>query len=143
MQSAYKAETSYVAGEFYWQVKRGQTSYNQDCASGSSLLSSEQVGSEITWSVGNKLAHSTVATAFHLKDRVGDFKRSAESPFASEGEGVGVLGWIVILFFVLILLFAITRQSRSCDPQYENCASSGARVGGGSYGSYSSGGGHK
>ncbi len=141
VQSAYKAETSYVAGEFYWQVKRGQTSYNQDCASGSSLLSSEQVGSEVTWSVGNKLEHSTVATAFNLKERVGDFKRSAESPFASEG--VGVIGWIVILFFVLIFLFAITRNTRSCDPQYENCASSGARGGGSSYGGYSSGGGHK
>ena len=34
-QYAYNAETSYVAGEFYWQVERGQKTFNRDFANGS------------------------------------------------------------------------------------------------------------
>jgi endogenous inhibitor of DNA gyrase (YacG/DUF329 family) len=140
---SYKAETSYVAGEFYWQVQRGQTTFNEDYTSGKNLLSSEQAGKEITWSVGSKVDHSTVAMAFKLKDREGDFKREDVSPLSGFSAGnLGVVGWIFILLFVLILLFIMSRPTRQCDPQVENC-SSGVRSGGGSYGGYSSGGGHK
>ena len=31
-QYAYNAETTYVAGEFYWQVERGQKTFNRDFA---------------------------------------------------------------------------------------------------------------
>lgn len=145
VQSTYRAETTYVAGEFYWQVLRGQTSHHQDCASGTSLLSREQMGQEVTWSVGHKMDYSTVAAAFNLKDRAGDFKRGDAMPFASGG--IGMVGWFVILLFVLVFLFAITRCARPCNPQTENCSSSSSststRSGGGSYGGYSSGGGHK
>ncbi|MGA8515504.1 MAG: DUF4178 domain-containing protein [Burkholderiaceae bacterium] len=145
LRSTYTAETSYVAGEFYWQVQRGQITKNRDLQNGQSLLSREQAGSEVTWSVGSRVDYSAVAAAFQLADKVGAFKREDANPFASEG--VGVVGWIVILLFVLIFLFAITRCSRSCDPQTENCSSSssssGSRSSGGSYGGYSSGGGHK
>ena len=34
-QYAYNAETTYVAGEFYWQVERGQKTFNRDFANGS------------------------------------------------------------------------------------------------------------
>ena len=142
---SYKAETTYVAGEFYWQVKRGQTTFNEDYASGKSLLSSEQAGKELIWSVGSKLDHTTVAMAFKIKDRDSDFKREDVTPFAAAGDSagsIGVLSWIVILVVVLMLLLMLSRCSRSCDPQVENCSSS-SRAGGSSYGGYSSGGGHK
>jgi hypothetical protein len=140
---SYKAETSYVAGEFYWQVQRGQVTFNEDYTSGKSLLSSEQAGKEITWSVGSKVDHSTVAMAFKLKDRVEDFKRADVSPLSDFSAGsLGVVGWIIILFFVMMLIIMVSRSTRPCDPQVENCASS-VRSGGGSYGGYSSGGGHK
>ena len=41
-QYAYNAETTYVAGEFYWQVERGQKTFNRDFASGAALLSMER-----------------------------------------------------------------------------------------------------
>jgi hypothetical protein len=53
-QYAYKAETTYVAGEFYWQVQRGQKTDNRDFASGKQLLSMEQSRNEITWSAGSE-----------------------------------------------------------------------------------------
>lgn len=144
LQSSYNATTTYVAGEFYWQVQRGQKTYNQDFVSGKSMLSREQIGQEITWSVGNQLDYTTVAMAFRLRDKEAAFKRADVTPLgaATELRDIGVLGWILILLLVVIFLFAVTRCAPRCDPQYENC-SSGYRSGGGSYGGYSSGGGHK
>lgn len=145
LQYSYKAETTYAAGEFYWQVQRGQTSFNEDYVSGKNLLSSELMGKELAWSVGSKVDHATIAMAFKIKDRRDDFKREDVTPFAATRigpESVGVLGWIMILVLVVILLASLSRCSRNCDPQVENCAASG-RSGGSSYGGYSSGGGHK
>jgi Domain of unknown function (DUF4178) len=142
LQYSYKAETGYVAGEFYWQVQRGQTTFNEDYASGKNLLSSEQAGKELTWSVGSKVDHTTIATAFKIKDRNADFQRADITPMSGAAlSGLGVIGWIVILVFVLIILLMFSRCGSNCDPQTQNCSSS--RSGGGSYGGFSSGGGHK
>ena len=144
LQTAYTAETGYAAGEFYWPVVRGQKTNNQDYASGKSVLSREQLGKEITWSVGSKVDYTLVASAFKIKDNAQDFKRADATPFAAAG-GIGAIGWIIIVCIVLVVLVSITRCSpgSSCDPQTQNCSSSGARTSGGSYGGYSGGGGHK
>jgi hypothetical protein len=42
----YDAETTYVLGEFYWQVERGQKTSNRDFASSKGLLSMEQSRNE-------------------------------------------------------------------------------------------------
>jgi ribosomal protein S27E len=143
---AYKAETNYVAGEFYWRVERGQTTYNEDYASGKLVLSREQSagssGKEISWSIGSKLEASTVVSAFKLKGQEAKFERSDVSPVSSSGSSLGPVGWIVVLVVIFIVFSMMSRCSRNCDPQYENCSSS-ARSSGGSYGGYSSGGGHK
>ena len=73
-QYAYNAETTYVAGEFYWKVERGQKTFNRDFAAGKSLLSMERSASELTWSSGDKLDSAAVATAFKL-----DAKRRCSS----------------------------------------------------------------
>ncbi len=149
-QYAYKAETNYVAGEFYWRVERGQKTYNEDYAHGALLLSREQSagkgsggsGQEVTWSIGSKLAASTVVSAFKLKGQEAKFERDDVKPLSSGGS-LGVVGWIVVLVIIFIVFSMMSRCSRDCDPQRENCSSS-ARSSGGSYGGYSSGGGgHK
>jgi ribosomal protein S27E len=151
-QYAYKAETNYVAGEFYWRVERGQKTYNEDYANGKLVLSREQSagkgegssGQEVTWSIGSKLDAATVASAFKMQSRTSDFQRSASSsdvsPISTEWGSMQTWFWVaVVIIFVLIEMRSCTR---SCDPQTENCSSS-ARSSGGSYGGYSSGGGHK
>ncbi len=141
----YKAETQYVAGEFYWQVQRGQTSFNEDYANGKNLLSSEQAGKEITWSVGSKIDYAAVAAAFKIKGRNEDFARNDVTPFAASGVSLGslgVVGWIVILIVIIVLLSVLGRCTSNCDPQTQNCNTS-SRSSGGSYGGFSSGGGHK
>ncbi len=140
-QYAYKAETTYVAGEFYWQVQRGQKTDNRDFASGKQLLSMEQSRNEITWSSGRKIESATVASAFKLEGQKDLLKRDDAAPFTA-ARSVGIIPLIVMLVAILMVLSLLSRCSR-CDPRVENCSSSSARTSGGSYGGSSSGGGHK
>ncbi len=140
---SYAAETNYVAGEFYWRVQRGQKTFNRDYASGGLLLSMEQSANEVTWSYGNNLPASTVATAFGLKNL------KASPPFGdagptSLGSSITLRG-VLITFFVLVFIAVALSRCDSCDPETENCSSSGNsyRNSGGSFGGFSGGGGHK
>ena len=142
LQYSYKATTSYVAGEFYWRVERGQQTFNRDFAAGSALLSLEQSAGEQTWSAGSKIDSAAVAAAFGLQDRQSFFKRSDASPVSLAPRlGCGMV--ILILVLLIVLLLLLSTCSARCDPRYENCSSSSYRTSGGSYGGYSSGGGHK
>jgi DNA-directed RNA polymerase subunit RPC12/RpoP len=135
LSSAYDAETTYVAGEFYWPVQRGQKTTNRDYAnSGSGLLSMEQTPSEITWSVGSKLDSSTVAQAFGLKDKKELFKRGDAAPVV-HASGMGCVTVVLIVLVLIVLLFMMNSCSSS--------SGGGVRSSGGSYGGFSSGGGHK
>ena len=130
----YDAETTYVLGEFYWQVERGQKTSNRDFESSKGLLSMEQSRNEITWSAGDKLASDTVVKAFRLEDKKDVLQRDDPGPFvAKSGLGCGTI--IVIAVIILILLIILSDCSGS--------SGSGYRSSGGSFGGYSSGGGHK
>lgn len=142
LKDSYKAETNYAVGEFYWQVQRGQSTYNRDYTAGKGVLNMEQSPREIVWSVGSRIDSSTVAQAFGIGETA--LKRSDIGPFTaassfSAGQFIG------IVFTVLLLTVFMARCSSNCDPNYENCSSSGSsyRSSGGSWGGGSSGGGHK
>ena len=138
LKESYRAETSYLAGEFYWQVTRGQTSENRDFSSGKSTLSMEKTPSEVTWSVGNQIDSEAVANAFKLEDSKDLLKRADASP-ASALKGVGCGTIIILLVIILVVLILISR----CAPTTGSGYSSGARTSGGSFGGSSGGGGHK
>ena len=141
LQYAYKAETTYVAGEFYWQVQRGQKTDNRDFAAGKQLLSMEQSAHEVTWSAGSKIDSDAVAKAFQLDAGKDLLKRSDATPFTA-ARSIGIIPVIVFLVVILIVLSLLSRCSR-CDPNVENCTSTTSRTSGGSFGGISSGGGHK
>ena len=141
LQYSYNAETTYVAGEFYWQVQRGQKTYNRDFANGRSLLSLEQSPSELTWSSGSRIDSDTVAKAFKLEGKKDLLKRVDAAPLSSSA-GVG-WGTIIGLTLVLLLFLLVLSRCSRCDPRVENCSSGGVRSSGGAFGGYSSGGGHK
>jgi len=135
-QYAYEAETTYVLGEFYWQVARGQKTSNRDYADGKGgILSMERGDGEITWSHGSKIDSAAVAAAFKLDAKKDLFRRADASPVsAASGLGCGTIIVIaVIIIFLMIVLSTCTSSS----------GGSGYRSSGGSYGGYSSGGGHK
>ena len=142
LKYSYEAETTYVLGEFYWQVTRGQKTTNRDFESSKGVLSMEQSPNEITWSAGDKIASDAVAAAFKLDDKKDVLQRDDTGPFvAKSGLGCGTI--ILIAVVILVLLLLLSRCSR-CDPKVENCSSSSNyRSSGGSYGGYSSGGSHK
>jgi Domain of unknown function (DUF4178) len=141
---SYKAETTYVAGEFYWRVERGQQSNNTDFEKGAVLLSREETPAEVTWSMGSKLSSASVAKAFNLKDGAlnsggQDLLKASDAKPTSSIAGVGCGTIVILVIILLFFLFLISRCS-SCDPKVENCSSSSRS---GSYGGFSSGGGHK
>lgn len=134
LQYSYKAQTTYVAGEFYWPVERGHTSFNRDYAKGKALLSMEETAGERTWSVGHKIESDTVADAFGLQDKKDILRRGDAGPTSGKGgAGCGCLTLIVILFFIIILISML----RACEE--------GTSGGGGGFrsGGWSSGGSHK
>jgi hypothetical protein len=139
LKESYNATTSYVVGEFYWQVTRGQQTSNHDFASGKNLLSMEQSPNEVTWSVGSKIESDAVAKAFQLEGKKELLKRSDAGP-GSAAQGMGCMTVVVLVAILLLFLFLMNRCS-SCNPAVENCSSS--RSSGGSFGGFSSGGGHK
>ena len=140
LKYSYEAQTTYVAGEFYWPVERGQKTFNRDFARGDSLLSMERGPKEVTWSSGGQVASDTVAQAFKLQDKKELFKRSDAGPTSAGGAKLGC-GTIVVLFIIIVILLLVIRAC--ADSTGSNYSSGGARSGGGSFGGYSSGGGHK
>ncbi len=134
LKYTYEAETTYVLGEFYWQVSRGQKTTNRDFASAKGLLSMEQSPNEITWSAGDKLASDAVAKAFKLDDMKDVLQRDDPGPFVA-AKGMGCATVILIAVVILILLIILSNCSGS--------SGSGYRSSGGSFGGYSSGGSHK
>lgn len=142
LKYSYRAETNYVCGEFYWLVQRGQTTLNRDFVNGRRLLSQEQGGTEVVWSVGEQLTSDTVAKAFGLEGKKDLLVREDVAPFNATSS-VGISS-IIVLVVVLLLLSVLLSRCSSCDPRVENCSSSsGYRSSGGSYGGYSGGGAHK
>jgi endogenous inhibitor of DNA gyrase (YacG/DUF329 family) len=140
LKYSYSAETNYVCGEFYWQVQRGQTTFNRDFVSGKRLLSLEQTPSELVWSSGEQVDSNVVAKAFGLEQKKDLLKRGDAAPFsAAPSMSIGTI--IVIIVITLLLISILSRCS--CDPNVENCNSSNYRSSGGSYGGFSGGGGHK
>ena len=136
LQYSYQAETTYVLGEFYWPVERGQKTANRDFANAKGLLSIEQSPQELTWSSGDKLRADDVAKAFGLEQKKELLARGDAGPFvASKGSGCATV--ILIAVVVVILLIILS-----------DCSGSGGgsgytRSSGGSFGGYSSGGSHK
>ncbi len=144
---SYKAETSYVAGEFYWLVERGQQSNNTDFESGGVLLSREETSNEVTWSMGSKLSSTAVAKSFKLKDGALDggvngggtkVFGTADAKPTSDMADWNFSSMLFVVVVIFLLIFFIGRCSE-CDPKVENCSSTRS----GSYGGSSSGGGHK
>lgn len=144
LQYSYEAETTYVAGEFYWPVERGHKTFNRDFAAGKHLLSLEETPRERTWSAGSRIDSDVVAKAFKLDDKKELLKRSDAGPITGGGSGGIGCGTLVLLFILVLFLLLVLKACDDCDPARENCSSGSSwRSSGGSWGGYSSGGSHK
>ncbi|HSV80678.1 MAG TPA: DUF4178 domain-containing protein [Ramlibacter sp.] len=137
-QSSYKARTTYVAGEFYWPVERGQRTFNRDYAKGKQLLAMEETPHEVTWSFGSQVDADTVARAFGLEGKKDLLRRGDIGPVTPRGAGTGCgCATLFLILFVLILLVVLLR---ACDDDsagggsgYSSRRSGGSWSGGGSH----------
>ncbi len=161
LQYSYGAVTTYVLGEFYWPVRKGQRTRNTDyaCREGGKnhLLNRESSGSEVVWSAGETIDHQMVMRAFGLsKQPVAAFKRDTRPTGDGVFWGLPTWAWLLILFVLIVILLA--QCSDDCDDvkdrygdqsaEYRQCrhssgGSSGRSSWGSSHGGYSSGGFHK
>lgn len=141
-QYAYKAQTNFVEGEFYWPVERGQASFNRDYAKGDSLLSMEETPRERTWSLGSKIASSEVAKAFQLEAKKDLLQRGDAGPTTTKGGGTGCGCATIIL--ILLAIFIIVALLKACeDGNWTSGGGSGYTSRSSSGGGWSSGGSHK
>lgn len=156
----YRGRITYVLGEFYWRLAQGEVTSNTDYRGpGGRMLNREQTGSgtdaEVTWSAGSAIDADAILKAFglHAAPRAA-FQRDVK-PVAGKGSG-SLAGFFVFLLFAALIV-GLARCSRDdCDElrrtygaasnEYQQCArgsGAGLRSGGGSFGGFSTGGGHK
>ncbi|MDP3223758.1 MAG: DUF4178 domain-containing protein [Rubrivivax sp.] len=157
---SYGAKVTWVQGEFYWRVQREErahvTDFEGQGKDADKRMSREQTGQEVTWSAGQTVSAGAVADAFGIApDARAALMRDA-NPLAGRSAGAGKA---VIIFIAIVLLMVILANCSGddCDDvrrtfgaastEFQQCqrsSGSGYRgSGGGSYGGWSSGGGHK
>ncbi|MBX3622574.1 MAG: DUF4178 domain-containing protein [Rhizobacter sp.] len=159
----YTGQITYVLGEFYWQLKRGERTDNTDYQgigdAKHKRLNRERTEGEIVWSAGEALSADTVQKAFRLAPEKSAALSRDTGP--TSGNAASLLAKVFFWVFVVIVLLMLFRCSdddrRDCEPlrasygeasqEYQSCLASnrrgGYRTGGGSFGGFSSGGGHK
>ncbi|HET9204955.1 MAG TPA: DUF4178 domain-containing protein, partial [Burkholderiaceae bacterium] len=160
-QYTYPALVTWVLGEFYWRVRRDEralvTDYVGSGSASNRRLSREQTGSEVTWSEGATLDPAVLARAFALAPELGNsLKRHAGKTTSLDGGLLKVMLIVAVVIVVLGLGFCSSRSSDCSEVratfgeasnEYQQClrsrSSGGFRSSGGSFGGYSSGGGHK
>jgi endogenous inhibitor of DNA gyrase (YacG/DUF329 family) len=165
----YTGQVTYVLGEFYWQLTRDQRTANTDyqgtgAASGKRLNREETTGEgthEVVWSAGETLAADTVATAFRLgADKLAGLQRDSLPTGLSKMSWAGkIIFWIIVVVIVIAMFrcgdgggagdCTDTRNTfGEASQEYQSClnrrqSGGGYRSGGGAFGGFSSGGGHK
>jgi hypothetical protein len=160
----YTGQVTYVLGEFYWQLKRHERTVNTDYigTGGNSRkrLNREQTAGadtqEIVWSAGETLTADAVMQAF----RLGPEQRAALQRDASPNSlgAPTLVKLFVVLAIIVVVLLLFRCSGDDCGElrstygeaslEYQNClnsnrSGSGFRTSGGSFGGFSSGGGHK
>lgn len=158
----YDAKVTWVQGEFYWRIERDErarvTDFEGTGSAAAKRLSREKARSEVTWSAGETLDATAVADAFAIApDARGALQRDvAPTSFKAAGVPKALLIFVVVLVVVMLLSMCsddecdkIKSTFGAASAEYQQCArnrgsGTSGRVGGGSYGGWSSGGGgHK
>lgn len=158
----YDAKVTWVQGEFYWRVQRDERATVTDYdGPGGAMLSREETGREVVWSLGQALDAAAVRTAFGLSGLAAAALRRDAAPLA--GRSIGLSQGVIILIVVVVVMLLLSRcdGQEACQDEratfgqasteYQQCLARQQRsggfssgTGGGSFGGFSTGGGgHK
>ena len=156
---SYISRVTWVLGEFYWRLQRGERTHHIDYAAGSRRLNREQSGSEVTWSEGGTLQAAALAQAFALPAPQREALTREVSPFKGDSGGMAlfVRVTVAVIIGVFVVLWLLDTSRDECDGvrqtfgassvEYQQCRERGRYAHssqGGSYGGWSGGGGgHK
>jgi hypothetical protein len=119
-----QAGTSYVLGEFPWQVRQGETAEVSDYISPPRVISSEKTGMEITWSMGEYISGQDVWRAFKLPGEppapIGVYENQPSPLSASVKIVWGLVGlFLVLLVVLLVLVYSSARNEQVFAQSYE------------------------
>jgi hypothetical protein len=118
-----KATTSFILGEFPWQVRVGETATVSDFVSPPRVLSSETTSDEVTWSLGEYMTGRDVWNAFRLQGdppmAVGVYENQP-SPVSEAAKNIwwsfGFLG--VVLLALMMGFSGLARNDMVFQNQY-------------------------
>jgi hypothetical protein len=117
------ARTTYIIGEFPWQVRLGDTALVDDYVNPPRMLSRETAQGEFTWSLSEYVSGAEVWKAFELPGHApaaeGIFANQP-SPYAGQvGRIWKMAGWALIAWFVLLAaVMALARHERVFERSY-------------------------
>ena len=99
------AQTSYVFGEFPWEVHKGETVRSDDFIAAPRMLSREKYSGEITWSLAQYRDYREIAQSFGVPLN----PPSSGTPFANQpnpyiGKPTRAWMWFLATFAAMILL---------------------------------------
>ena len=121
--STAQARTSYVLGEFPWQVKRGESFAVKDYIAPPRILSSESNVSETTWSAGEYVDGREIWRAFKIPGsapRPAGIFLNQPSPYATGTVSIWSLCVLFLILAVLVELagFAMARNREVFSSRY-------------------------
>jgi hypothetical protein len=117
------ARTTYVVGEFPWEVRVGDEVTTRDFVAPPRMLSQESTEDETTWSLGTYIAADEVWKAFALPGRaprpIGVFANQP-NPFGGRARGIWRVAKLSILALALVgaARCATARDERVFERQY-------------------------
>ncbi len=105
------AQTTYVMGEFPWQVRVGEQATVQDYIGPPRMLSSEVTGDEVTWSLSEYTEGTLIYQAFGIKGAPPQPKGVyANQPAPKSAKSNSAWGtWLIlnIILFMMMLAFSV------------------------------------
>lgn len=104
------AETTFVLGEFPWEVRLGDKARTRDFVSPPHILSEETTDNETTWSLGTYVSPQYVWEAFQLPEKPpvprGVYANQPDPNAGSAGD----LGRLFLVFAALVIALLVVRQ---------------------------------
>ncbi len=120
---AATAKTTYIFGEFPWQVRHGETAHTNDYIAPPLMLSSETYGKdEITWSQGVYRPASYIGAAFSLElpEATGSVFANQPNPHYGKPSKAWLwyLGTLVIMVLMATVLVGFTNADKVFDRSF-------------------------